>query len=206
MHEPDLWPNPIPVAERGGPHFADLIAATRLVQDRVSGTNAPSPVIAEAAAALSSVAALLASFQGGPQEGVAGTRMDLPGRGHPFLAPVVVDAWSAEHMSGKVTLTRMYDSGGGQAHGGALPLLFVEVLGRLSNTGRVIARTAYAHTNFRQVTPIGRELRLDGTVDKLEGRKRFLSGRLYLGEVLVADADILFIEPRPGSSGFIQSG
>jgi hypothetical protein len=198
MNQPDLWPNPIPVAERGGPHFADLMAATRLVQDRVSGTNAPSPVIAEAAAALSSVAALLASFQAGPLEGVAGTRMDLPGRGHPFLLPLVVETWSGEHMTGRVTFTRMYDSGGGAAHGGALPLLFVEVLGRLSNTGRPIARTAYAHTNFRQVTPIGRVLRLEGSVDKIDGRKRFVSGRLYDGELLVADTDALFVEPRPG--------
>jgi len=206
MAQPDLWPNPVPVGERGGPHFADLIAATRLVQDRVSGLHAPSPVVAEAAAALASVAALLASFQGGAQEGIAGTRMDLPGRGHPFLAPLTVDEWSGDRMSGRVTLTRMYDSGGGQAHGGALPLLFIEVLGNLSNTGRPIARTASAHTNFRQVAPIGRQLRIEGSVDKIDGRKRFLSGRLYDGPDLVADADILFVEPRPGSPGFIQSG
>lgn len=196
MYEPDLWPIDVPVAERGGPRFAPLVAATRLVQDQVAGARAPQEVLAQATAALASVAQLLESYQGGPLEAVAGTRFDLPGRGHPFLPPFVADEWTDERACGTVTLSRHHDSGGGTAHGGALPLLFVEVLGRLANSRRPNARTAYLHTNFRAVTPIGPELRLEAVVERIEGRKRFVTGRLSHGEQLIADADALFVEPR----------
>jgi len=196
--EPDIWPNEVPVAERGGPHFAALIGALRMAQDAVAGVAAaPEGVVAEAATALAGIAERLAPFEGGALEGVAGTRTDLPGRGHPFLLPFVADEWSADRAVGRVTFTRLYDSGGGASHGGAPPLLFVEVLGRLSNTNRPIARTAYVTTNFRAVTPIGRELRLEATVDRIEGRKRSVSGRLYDGPTLLADAEALFVVPKP---------
>lgn len=198
MFEPDLWPTDVPVAERGGPHFAALIEAMRRAQDAVAGVGqVPDEIAVEAAAALAAVADQLAPYEAAAYEGVAGIRLDLPGRGHPFLLPFVADNWSDDRVDGRVTFTRLYDSGAGASHGGAPPLLFVEVLGRLSNTNRPIARTAYVTTNFRQVLPIGQELHLDATVDRIEGRKRFVSGRLYDGEMLVADAEALFVIPRP---------
>jgi hypothetical protein len=197
VFQPDPWPNDVPVPERGGPHFAALVDAIRTVQDAVSGAaRLPDHIATEATAALAGVRDLLTPFQGGPLEGVAGTRLDLPGRGHPFLLPFVVEAWSDDRAAGRVTFTRLHDSGAGASHGGAPPLLFVEVLGRLSNTNRPVARTAYVTTNFRQVTPIGRELRLDASVDRIEGRKRYVSGRLRDGDVLIADAEALFVVPR----------
>jgi hypothetical protein len=198
MPEPDLWPTDVPLAERGGPHFAELIAQLRRAQDAVAGVGTlPDQVAVHAAAALATVADSLAPYDAAPYEGIAGIRLDLPGRGHPFLLPFISDEWSDDRVKGRVTFTRLYDSGAGASHGGAPPLLFVEVLGRLSNTNRPIARTAYVTTNFRQVLPIGRELQLDATVDRIEGRKRFVSGRLYDGDVLVADAEALFVIPRP---------
>jgi hypothetical protein len=48
------------------------------------------------------------------------------------------------------------------------------------------------------VTPIDEELTFDGRFDRVEGRKRFLSGRMYRGEVLVSEASGLFVELRLG--------
>jgi hypothetical protein len=83
--------------------------------------------------------------------------------------------------------------------GGAHAVLFNEILGRLSaGGGRPLSRTAYIHVNYRSVTPIGRRLELDATLDRVEGRKRFVSGRLLSGTVTVADAEGLFVELLAG--------
>jgi hypothetical protein len=79
-----------------------------------------------------------------------------------------------------------------------LPLLFDEVLGRLANSvGRTVARTAYLKVNFRKITPIGVTLHVDATVDRIEGRKRWVSARLLNGGTLIADAEWLFVELLP---------
>jgi hypothetical protein len=48
------------------------------------------------------------------------------------------------------------------------------------------------------VTPTGRRLELDATLDRVQGRKRFVSGRLRDGTTAVADAEGLFVELLPG--------
>jgi hypothetical protein len=50
----------------------------------------------------------------------------------------------------------------------------------------------------RCVTPTGRRLELDATLDRVQGRKRFVSGRLRDGTTAVADAEGLFVELLPG--------
>ena len=88
-----------------------------------------------------------------------GTRLDLPGRGHPLLLPFVAEEWTESAVRGRVVFSRIYLGGNGAAHGGTVPLLFDEVLGRLNSSGgRTVGRTAYLHVNYRHITPIGREL------------------------------------------------
>ena len=60
------------------------------------------------------------------------------------------------------------------------------------------ARTAYLHVNYRNITPIERELQLTARFDREEGRKRFLSGELRDGDTLCADVEGLFVALRPG--------
>ncbi len=69
-------------------------------------------------------------------------------------------------------------------HGGALALLFDSVLGyaafRLSKSP--FQRTAYLHVNYRKIAPIDKELQVDAGIDRIEGRKIFVAGRLLDGE------------------------
>jgi acyl-coenzyme A thioesterase PaaI-like protein len=109
-----------------------------------------------------------------------------------------LDEWDDEHVSARVALSRFYLGAGGAAHGGVLGLVFDELMGRLANTSRSRSRTAYLHVNFRAITPIGPELRVSARVDRIEGRKRFLTGTIHYGDALTADADGLFVELRPG--------
>jgi acyl-coenzyme A thioesterase PaaI-like protein len=100
---------------------------------------------------------------------------------------------------GRVAFGRFYLGGNGAAHGGAIPLVFDEVMGRLANTGgRPPSRTASLHVNYRSITPIERELQLTARFDREEGRKRFLSGELRDGGTLCADVAGIFVALRPG--------
>ena len=119
-----------------------------------------------------------------------GTGLDLPGRGHPLLLPFVVDEWGASAVRGRVVFSRFHLGGNGAAHGGTLPLLFDEVMGRLNSGGdRTVGRTAYIHVNQAHHV-IERELHLEATLDRVDGRKRFITGRLRDSDRVVADAGV----------------
>jgi acyl-coenzyme A thioesterase PaaI-like protein len=102
-------------------------------------------------------------------------------------------------VRGRVTFTRFYLGGGGAVHGGAVPLVFDEVLGRLAGaSGRSRSRTAYLHVNYRNVTPLDRALQLEASVERIEGRKLLIIGSLHDGGTLLCDAEGLFVTLQPG--------
>ncbi|SIM17277.1 Uncharacterised protein [Mycobacteroides abscessus subsp. abscessus] len=52
--------------------------------------------------------------------------------------------------------------------------------------------------NYRKITPIEKELRYDCTLDRVEGRKVFMTGRLLNGDEVLAEAEALFVKLNPG--------
>ena len=88
----------------------------------------------------------------------------------------------------------------GAVHGGCLGMLFDTVLGLTSSvlTGGPRQRTAYLHINYRQIVPIEKKLDIDARVDRVEGRKIFVSGRLRDGDAVLTDAEALFVLLKPG--------
>ena len=113
--------------------------------------------------------------------------------------PLRPDEESPGHVGGRAQFRRSHVGGNAAAHGGTLPLLFDEVMGRVANAEqRTVARTAYLHVNYRNVTPVDRWLHVEASIDRQEGRKRWISGKLTDGDTLIADAEGLFIELRPG--------
>jgi acyl-coenzyme A thioesterase PaaI-like protein len=204
--QPDSWTvgrvtqSGIPYTEDGGPDFGRMIEALRLVQERITTASAPHDVVAETADTLEKLAATLAPFEVEEARQVAAHRIDLPGRGQAMTPVIHIDEWDDQHVEAHVALGRFYLGAGGAAHGGVLPLIFDETMGRLANTGRSRSRTAYLHVNFRAITPIGHELRVTARVDRIEGRKRFLIGEIHHDGTLTADAEGLFVELRPGQA------
>jgi acyl-coenzyme A thioesterase PaaI-like protein len=171
----------------------------RELQDLVATIAPTDEAATEAAEQLAAVTTALRPYAVGEWERFAGRRPDLPGRGHPLLLPLVVDEETATRLTGRVVFSRYHLGGNGAAHGGTLPLLFDEVVGRLASGGAKErpARTAYLTVNYRAITPVDRELRVEATVDRVEGRKPFASGRLFDGETLLSDAEGV-VELRPG--------
>lgn len=185
----------------GGETFGDYVDAMRDVQDLVAGTSPPADVIAEATSQLRSLAALLDPWRRPEGELIAGRRHDLPGRGNPFFPPFVIDEQDVDSVRGRVTFTDHYLGGGAAAHGGALSLMFDELLGWLANSGgRPIARTAYLHIDYRNVTPLDTELTFEGRIDRAEGRKVYATGVLRNGDTVTVEVECLFVVLQPGQA------
>ena len=155
----------------------ELVSALRDVQDLIVQRDPPEEVLHASTELLRGVAHDLRRFPAtewsqGAGGWDAGTR-----QAGPLVPPFVIDRSADDALVGRVTFTPFFHGGGGAAHGGAIPLLFDHVLGRLCNApGRTRSRTAYLHVNYRRIAPIGRELGLDATLDREEGRKLFANG------------------------------
>ncbi len=200
MHHP--WPENDggPFGQPGGEAYAALAAERRRLADLLSGAVLPDQLAHEITERFADISRLVDGHQAPEQDRVDGWRPDLPGRGHPLLPPYVVDEHTANGLRGRVSFGRYHLGGGGAAHGGTPPLLFDDLLGRVVNQGMAtVARTAFLRTDYRRIVPLDVDLRFEATLDGVEGRKRWASGRLTGPDgAVLCEATALFVELRPG--------
>ncbi|CAB4362876.1 MAG: PaaI family thioesterase [Actinobacteria bacterium] len=196
---PDPWHARPPLSWDGGAEFGPYIEAVRELQDLIGSTNPPADVLEAMSRRVAELSEFLRPYRCNELDLIPGRRRDLPGRGHPFLPPAIYTEIGDDYLVGRVRFTQYYLGGNGAVHGGALPLLFDEVLGHLCNLGgRKVARTAYLHVNYRSITPVDTDLVIEARIEREEGRKRYLSGRLLHGDTLCSDAEGLFLQLLPG--------
>jgi acyl-coenzyme A thioesterase PaaI-like protein len=182
----------------GGPEYGRMIVALRAFLDAVAAASPETSTITALAEDLESWTGKLASTAVGERRQIFAHRLDLPGRGQTMSPNFIVSEGDSESVCGTVTFGRYFLGGGGAVHGGAIPLLFDEVLGRLSNSaGRPPSRTAYLHTDYRSITPVGVELDVRAWFVSEQGRKRVLRSELRHGDTLCAEAEGLFVVLRP---------
>jgi acyl-coenzyme A thioesterase PaaI-like protein len=192
--------NPPEPTNQGGPDYGRFIDGVRKLQDHARAVDAPDEVITEAADLLEKVSALLTPFDADEWCSPSGRRMDLPVRGNILTVPMSAHKTDDGRIEGWARFARFHLGRNGAVHGGSIGMLFDTVLGLTSSvlTGGPRQRTAYLHINYRQVVPIETKLQIDAAVDRVEGRKIFVSGRLTDGEKVLTDADALFILLKPG--------
>jgi acyl-coenzyme A thioesterase PaaI-like protein len=196
--------NPPEPTTKGGPDYGRFIDAVRELQDHARAVDAPDEVITEAADLLDKVSALLSPFDADEWQSPSGRRMDLPARGNILTVPMKVHKEPLEGGAGRIhgwaRFARFHLGRNGAVHGGALGMLFDTVLGLTSSvlTGGPYQRTAYLKINYRHIVPIEKELQIDAGIDRVDGRKIFVSGRLSDGDTLLTEADALFVRLKPG--------
>ena len=192
--------NPPEPTTRGGPDYGRFIEAVRTLQDHTRAADAPDDVITKAADLIEAVSELLAPYDADEWTTPSGRRMDLPNRGNIMQVPADLKKTAEDEVGGTARFRRFHLGRNGAVHGGALALLFDSVLGfaafRLSRSLK--QRTAYLHVNYRKITPVEKELQVDARIDRAEGRKIFVTGRLLDGETVLADAEALFVKLNPG--------
>ncbi|WP_220188035.1 PaaI family thioesterase [Pseudonocardia pini] len=195
--------------QRWGPHrgrapvppegFVEMVDELRVLLDRVTAAAPPADLVAEMTKTFTELSARLEPYEVGEREQLTGHLSAYPGRAQTMSPQLFVTERDTVHAAGHVTYGRYFLGGNGAVHGGAIPLLFDEIMGRLSNTGgRKPARTAYLHVDFRSITPIEKQLRIEARIVSEEGRKRLIRGTLEDGDTLCAEAEGLFVALNPG--------
>lgn len=190
---------PVPTT-KGGPDYGRFIDAVRKLQDHARAVDAPNGIITEAANLLEKVSALLSPFDANEWESPSGRRMDLPVRGNILTIPLSSHKTEDGRMAGTARFGRFHLGRNGAVHGGSLGMLFDTVLGLTASvlTGSRRQRTAYLKIDYRNIVPIEKELQFDAGIDRIDGRKIFVSGRLTDGDTLLTEADALFVQLKPG--------
>ncbi|WP_255791530.1 PaaI family thioesterase [Mycobacteroides abscessus] len=192
--------NPSDPTLKGGPDYGRFIDALRTLQDRARAALPPDAVVTELADQLEAMNKLLAPYEVSEWDSPSGRRTDLPLRGNILLVPMTIESFDNGVLTGTATFGRYHLGRNGAVHGGCLGLLFDTIFG----TGSLLLtdlrklRTAYLNINYRKITPIEKELRYDCTLDRVEGRKVFMTGRLLDGDEVLAEAEALFVKLNPG--------
>jgi acyl-coenzyme A thioesterase PaaI-like protein len=183
----------------GGVHWERLADATAEFLDQLAGAVPDDATVAALADDLAAWGDKLRGLQVGEVTQAFGHRVDLDGRGQTMAPRFVLGGADDLSVHGTVRFGHYFLGGNGAVHGGVIPLLFDEVMGRLANSGgRTPGRTAYLKTDYRSITPVGKDLSVRVWIDREEGRKRFLRGEIRNDGVLCADAEALVVALRQG--------
>ena len=200
QHHPGGGFNPPEPTTKGGPDYGRFIDAVRKLQDHARAVDAPDEVITQAADMLAKVSDFLSPFDSDEWRSPSGRRMDLPVRGNILTIPMEAAKTDDGRIAGWARFARFHLGRNNAVHGGALGMLFDSVLGLTASvlSGSRRQRTAYLKINYRHIVPIEKELQFDAGVDRIQGRKIFVSGRLSDGDTLLTEAEALFVRLKPG--------
>ncbi len=175
---------------------ASLAGRMRALQHALGGPARPEAVLARVAGLLGEAERLMnvSAEVRRPEMGADGR----PRWREELVPDYTVDTADPRSVSGRVTFPSFYLGSRGAVHGGAIVLLFDEILGQMSlKGGSARTRTAYLKADFRAIAPIERELTFRGWTAREEGRKLFLAGELRADGVLAAEAEALYVILHP---------
>jgi acyl-coenzyme A thioesterase PaaI-like protein len=194
---PDWWePQVVPPVPDG---YVEMIEQARRLLDALGAAVPDAGTVSDVTRGMRALTDLLAPSAVDEFGQLSGRIEDVPGRGQLLVPPAVIEYADDNRVECSVTFTRHFLGGNGAVHGGTLPLLFDDILGRFAQSGgRSVARTAYLHVDYRSITPVDKTLRLVGEFVSEEGRKRLVRATLMDGEALCAEAEGLFVVLRPG--------
>lgn len=120
----------------------------------------------------------------------------LDGKSNPIAAPIIV--WiEGDRVYGKANMGWQYEGPPNSVHGGFVAALFDQFLGIGQKITGQPGFTGTLTIKYLKPTPLDTDLRLEGYVDRIEGRKNFLVGEMWAGDVLTATCEGIFISLTP---------
>lgn len=181
-----------------------LADGVRGVLHRLVQTGAPVELITEVADDLERAAARLGEhrsasmYEGFAEAANAGEpfaffdHSPMLGQANPLAPPI--ELWLEDgRILGRATFGAAYEGPPGCVHGGFVAAAFDEVLGSTQSLSGAPGMTGRLTVHYRSPTPLHTELRFEGELESVTGRKILTKGRLWAGDVLCAEAEGLFI-------------
>jgi len=120
----------------------------------------------------------------------------LVGTAHP-LSPGATYAFADGVLDVRATFGAQFEGPPGYVHGGIVALAFDELFGMCNVCNGQGGLTGRLTVRYRKPTPLRTELRLTAWQDHHEGRRMRVRGTIHAGDVLTAEAEGLFVTPRP---------
>jgi acyl-coenzyme A thioesterase PaaI-like protein len=188
-------------------HLRRLADAGRLVIERMANTDVADELIERAAELLEEAAAQLDGpgrvrrYEGFAESANAGgdpsphfDHSPIFGMASPLAPPTQVEIGEdGRSVVLRVRYGTAYEGPPGSVHGGVVAAMFDEVLGMTQSLSGQPGMTGTLQIRYRRPTPLHRELRFEGTLDRVDGRKIFTTARCLDGDDVTAEAEGLFI-------------
>jgi acyl-coenzyme A thioesterase PaaI-like protein len=212
MSEPvEGGPQWFDVVREGGPEVTPQRAAARRVGqamreliDHAVATRAPVEALEGVAEVLEALVRTIGKYpQGRLYEGFAESGMSgdpsaffdnspILGAANPLAPPIRVTV-EKDMVVGIATYGGAYEGPPGCVHGGYVAAAFDEVLGMTQSLVGKPGMTGTLTVRYRRPTPLHTELRFEGRVDRVEGRKIFTVGQSFANGQLTCEAEAVFI-------------
>jgi acyl-coenzyme A thioesterase PaaI-like protein len=182
--------------------------AMRLVIDRLTATSASPAVLDEAVAKITEVIALLEahrsrrSYEGLGEASGTGRHLQFfdwspqAGLANPIAPPIRL-ALEGDAVVGTTRFGAAYEGPPGGVHGGFVAAAFDEVLGLAQSMSGKVGMTANLTVNYRRPTPLHADIRIEGRLESVVGRKVLTSGKLLANGQVTAEATGLFVSVSP---------
>jgi len=114
------------------------------------------------------------------------------GLANPISPPIDV-RYSEDTVVAHCVFGAAYEGPPGCVHGGYVAAMFDELLGATQSLSGMQGMTARLIVNYRSPTPLATELRMEGRLVSVEGRKITTEAQLYVGDRLCAEGEALFV-------------
>jgi acyl-coenzyme A thioesterase PaaI-like protein len=182
-----------------------LADAMRLVIERLVPSNAPTEELRAAADGLERYAEALREHprlikvMGHSESANAGNvgaffdQSPLIGLANPLAPPITVGKAGDRSALASVRFGSAYEGPPGSVHGGFVAAAFDEVLGFVQSLSGSPGMTGTLTIRYRKPTPLHMDLRFEGELTRIDGRKKFTEGRVLADGVVTAEAEGVFI-------------
>jgi acyl-coenzyme A thioesterase PaaI-like protein len=183
----------------GPPEMARFMTAMRRLQDIAVSTAPDGELWADGAARIEALCEELEAHRAPQWVAPAGRAPHLPGLGHPLVPPWTMEEYGPDGVVMVGHFSRFHVGGNNAVHGGVIPLFYDWHFGMIvSAADRPISRTAYLHVDFRAVTPIDEPLISRGRIDRIDGRKAFVTATMTDADgTVLSEANGLMIKLLP---------
>jgi acyl-coenzyme A thioesterase PaaI-like protein len=182
--------------------------AMRELIDRTVATSAPVEALEGVAEVLEALCRTVQKYpqgrlyEGFAESGPAGDpyaffdNSPIIGVANPLAPPLkmtVQEIDGATVVVGTANYGGAYEGPPGCVHGGYVAAAFDEVLGMTQSITGQPGMTGTLNVRYKRPTPLHADLRFEGRVERVDGRKIFTVGRSFLGDELLCEAEALFI-------------
>jgi acyl-coenzyme A thioesterase PaaI-like protein len=123
-------------------------------------------------------------------------RSPVSGRSNPVAPPLHLEMEDGV-TRGWAVWTDAYEGPNGCLHGGFIAAAFDDLMGLAQMASGTGGYTGTLTVRMIEPTPLHRRIDYEAHLDHVEGRKIWCRATAHDGDVLLADAEIVFIAPRP---------